>query len=89
MTGNSAPTILDLPRILSWLGQYLPLNLLPWVIFGLDLIGFLIISIILIHHWRTYGRGMIMFLSAAITYLVGSAVIIWIAFLLLSLYSLK
>jgi hypothetical protein len=59
------------------------LNLLPrlsWVIFGLVILGFSIMSLIFLYHWRVHGRGVFIFFLASTIYFVVSAILIWGAF---------
>lgn len=83
------PGTANIWQYLPRLADYLPLDKLPWLVFIIAMIIFAVVSVILVHHWRAYGQGMLTFLSAAIAYFVGAGALIWAAFLLLSLYSLR
>ena len=94
---NNSPALppINLPdaaNFLQWLpkiNEYFPLDRLPWLFFIIAMIAFGVISIILVHHWKAYGQGVIMFLLATITYSIGAGTLIWAAFLLLNLYSVR
>ncbi|MEI6494788.1 MAG: hypothetical protein WCO03_01875 [bacterium] len=60
---------------------------LTWIIFGIVLLGFCIMSLIFLYHWRVHGRGVFVFFIASVTYFVVSAILIWGAFTFLALAS--
>lgn len=85
----SLPESANFLKFLPMITEYIPLDQLPWVVFILAMAIFVVVSVILVHHWRAYGQGMIMFLSAALTYFIGAGALIWAAFLLLNIYSIR
>jgi hypothetical protein len=72
----------------AFIGRYLPVDQLPSYLFALVLLLFVVISIILVYHWRTYGRGFVIFATASSVYFIGAATIIWFAALLLGAHYL-
>ncbi len=69
-------TITDLDRIISTLSQFLILNLPSILLFAL-FAAFVIISVVLVYHWKRYSHDFLAFYGAGILYFAGSAALLY------------